>query len=139
MTDALFFIGAGVFLLLVIVAALLFARSRRRLDYRKYLEPPLAEHGLQFVSADYPGALKIGPFPSIELKDIPAPRRRRYMDFEAPGDYVDYRIVTFRDSSGKAYQVWAMLEFEQDVFRRVRWRAENEDSLPEAVKEMLEN
>jgi len=54
------------------------------------------------------------------------------------GEYDDYRIVSFSDSKGNIHRLWAVVEFEMFRFRRVRWRADQKDSLPSAILPLLE-
>jgi hypothetical protein len=135
MTNAMPYIGIGALLVVGLVVRFLIRRRRHRRDYREHLEPILAERGLKFVSATYPGMFKIGPFPKFEIEV-----GRPYSHVcGSRGEYCEYRIVTFSDSEGKTHQVWAQVEFEMFRFRRVRWRAENKEHLPASAKALLEN
>jgi hypothetical protein len=116
-----------------VAVALLVALRRHRREYREFLEPALAEHGLRFVSSEYPEMFKTGPFPKFEI----LPLRTWVNVLGISGQYFVYRIVTFQNPAGRPHQVWANLQFEVFRLRRIRWRAENEDELPEAARALL--
>ena len=110
-------------------------RRRHQRDLSEFLEPDLRKCGVTFISAVYPGLFKIGPFPKFE-----GPRRRPQTTVNGiRGEYNEYRIVSFSDSKGAVFRLWALVEFEMFQFRRVRWRAEQKDSLPQSVLSILEN
>jgi hypothetical protein len=102
----------------------------------EYLEPVLRKCGVTFISAVYPGAFKVGPFPKIEVKLRVGPQTRVG---GIRGEHGEYRIVSFSDSKGEIFHVCALVEFEAFQFRRVRLRAERKDLLPESVLSILEN
>jgi hypothetical protein len=125
----------GIALLVGGVSVFAISRRRRQRDLREFLEPDLRKCGVTFISAVYPGLFKIGPFPKFE-----GPHRRPQTTVNGiRGEYNEYRIVSFSDSKGAVFRLWALVEFEMFQFRRVRWRAERKDSLPESVLLILEN
>lgn len=129
------FLTIAMVVLIGCVTTFCIAHSRHQRDLSEYLEPPLRQCGVQFISAVYPGTFKMGPFPKFEVE-----WGRPQSDVcGVSGEYCEYRIVTFSDSDGNVFQLWALVEFEVFRFRRVRWRAEQKDSLPESVLPLLEN
>jgi hypothetical protein len=113
--------------------ALLTALRRHRKDYREFLEPALAAQGLAFVSSKYPGIFKVGPFPKFEIQ----PLRIRVNILGVSGQHSEYRIVTFHDPAGRPHEIWANLDFEGFRLRRIRWRAEDKEALPESARALL--
>jgi hypothetical protein len=120
--------------LAAIATTLVISRRRNRRDLREYLEPELRQCGVEFVSAVYPGAFKVGPFPKFEVQ-VGRPQSQAA---GVSGEYSSYRIVTIRDAEGTLHKIWALVEFEQFKFRRVRWRTERTDDLPPSVLSLLE-
>jgi hypothetical protein len=108
------------------------AKRRRPKDYREYLAPALSQHGLQFVSARYPGLFRVGPFPMVE----PRASRRLRGDF---GSFVEYRVVSCADGAGRQFDVWAQLDFVAYVLQRLRWRTEPGSAIPDSAKALLES
>lgn len=131
MTDTTNICVIGGFLLVAFVIS----RRRHQRDLRQYLEPELRRCGVDFISAVYPGMFKIGPFPKIEFEV----GRPQSTIGGIRGEYDEYRIVSFKDSTGATHRLWALVEFEMFRFRRVRWRAEQKDGLPPSVLPILEN
>ena len=129
------FIAVGCFLVLGLASSIFISRRRHHRDLREYLEPDLSKCGVDFISAIYPGMFKVGPFPKFEHKS----GRPQTTVGGVRGEYNEYRIVSFRDAAGHVYQLWALVEFEGFRFRRVRWRAEQTDSLPQKVLHILES
>jgi hypothetical protein len=123
------------FLLAGIVSALCVSGQRHRKDLSAYLEPTLKQHGFKFISAVYPGLFKVDPFPKIEFER----GRPQSKVGGIRGEYSEYRIVSFSDSNGQVYSLWAVVEFEMFRFRRVRWRAKNKNLLPKSILPLLEN
>ncbi len=107
---------------------------RHKRGYREHLEPILEEHGLRFVSSQFPGWFKTGPFPKFDT-EVGGPQTR-IGGFR--GEFDQYRRVTASDSDGREWTLWALLEFEAFRFRRVRWRAKPEAAVPDSMKVMLE-
>jgi hypothetical protein len=135
MTDFTTIYAVGGFLLVGIASAFVIVSRRHRRDLSEYLEPVLRRCDVKFISATYPGLFKVGPFPKFEVE-----RGRPQTTIGGiRGEYNAYRIVSFSDSKGHVYQLWALVEFEMFQFRRVRWRAEQKDSLPASVLPILEN
>ena len=128
------FVGIAILVLIVLAGTLVMSGQRHKLDLSQYLEPPLQACGMTFISAIYPGLFKVGPFPKFEMTVGPATtvNGRR-------GEYSEYRIVNFKDSGGRDFQLWALVEFEAFEFKNVRWRAEQKVSLPSSVLAILEN
>lgn len=122
------------FLLVGGTSAVMVAVRRNKQDLTEYLEPPLRECGVTFISAVYPGLFKVGPFPKFEVEVTPQTNVGGIR-----GEYLEYRIVTFKDSGGQVYQVWACVEFVAFQLSRIRWRAESTESLPPRVAAILEN
>jgi hypothetical protein len=121
---------------LVGVASVIFTSSRRRKrDLREYLEPPLQNCGVTYISAVYPGLFKTGPFPKFEV-EVGRPQTSVN---GTRGEFNEYRVVSFQDSNGRVHQLWALVEFEMFQAKRVRWRAEQKESLPPGVLALLEN
>jgi hypothetical protein len=121
------FVGGG--------STLAILRRRHQRDLREFLEPDLRKCGVTFISAVYPGSFKVGPFPTFE-----GPGSRPQTTIGGiRGEYNEYRIVTFSDPKGAVFRLWALVEFEMFQFRRVRWRAEQKDSLPQSVLSIVEN
>lgn len=116
-----------------VVVLLFLAVRRKRKDCRKWLEPVLAEHGLKYVSAEYPGLFKTGPFPKFEIRIAHISVRI----FGISGQYSLYRRVVFQDENGKLYELWACLEFEAFRLRRIRWRDEGTGRLPKSASALL--
>ena len=117
-------------------AAFQFLRLRRRhgRTYREHLAPILERHGLCFVSSEFPGWFKTGPFPKFEL-EVGRPQTRVA---GLRGEFDEYRLVTVSDSGGKECTLWALLEFEAFRLRRVRWQAEPEAQAPDSVRGLLD-
>ena len=135
MTDFTTICAVVGLLLVGVASAFVIARRRHRRDLSKYLEPVLHQCDVKFISAAYPGLFKVGPFPKFEVE-----RGRPQTTIGGTrGEYNEYRIVRFSDSTGRVYQLWALVEFEMFQFGRVRWRAEQRDSLPASVLPILEN
>jgi len=109
-------------------------RRRKAKDYREHLEPMLAERGLTFVSAKYPGMFNVGPFPKIELRR----GRPQSRVMGVSGEHNEYRIVEFTDAQGTSYRLWALLRFEVFRLTSVRWRAEPGAAVPEAMRDVVE-
>jgi hypothetical protein len=120
-------------IVLAVAANACFLIYQRCTDDRKHLEPLLAQHGLQFVSAESPGFPKTGPFPAVEF-------RKGAVLSKGPiqAEFSKYRIVTVRDEQGTEHQIWAQLEFVLYRLRRVRWRAEQPEELPDSIRGILE-
>lgn len=135
MTDTTTICAVAGFLLLGVVSAFVISRRRHQRDLREYLEPELRRCGVDFISAVYPGMFKVGPFPKFEHES----GRPQSMIGGTRGEYNEYRIVSFKDSTGTVYRLWALVEFEMFQFRRVRWRAEKRDGVPSSVLPILEN
>ena len=135
MSPSTIYVGIGIFALLGLVVQFTVIWHRHHRDCREHLEPILAARGLQFVSARWPGFFKLGPFPKFEV-EVGHPQSKLG---GIRGEYDEYRIVTFQDSEGKAYQVWACVEFGLFRLRRVRWRADPAEDLPEAAQTLLES
>ena len=55
------------------------------------------------------------------------------------GSYDEHRIVKFRDAAGRVQEIWAIVEFNNFHFSRIRWRAEQKDRLPPSILAILEN
>jgi hypothetical protein len=126
--------GGGLLLLGIVFEAFRITRSHKK-DFREYLEPDLRKCGAEFLSAVYPGMFKVGPFPKFETEF----GRPQSIRGGTRGEYNEYSIVSFRDSEGRTYRLWALLEFECFELRRVRWRAEEQESLPLSVLPILTN
>jgi hypothetical protein len=115
--------------------SLIVSYRRHRRDLREYLEPALQKYGVTFISAVYPGMFQTGPFAESEVR------------FGQPqtkiggirGEYNEYRIVSFNDSHGGLFRLWACVEFQGFQFRSVRWRADCKDALPRSLLPLLEN
>ena len=135
MTELMVYTGIVILVVIGLAVHFLITWRRHQKEYREHLEPLLKSHGLQFLAAKWPGYFKVGPFPKFET-EVGRPQSRA---FGIRGEFDEYRIVTFKDSEGRAHDVWAMLEFETFRFRRVRWRAVSTENLPEPAKAMLEN
>jgi hypothetical protein len=116
----------------LVYAAISYRRAKR--DYRRYLEPPLRNCGVEYVSAVSPGLFKTGPFPKIEV-EVGRPLSN-FLGLR--GEYCEYRIVKVRDTEGNLHEIWAVIEFEVFKLRRVRWRAEHKENLPLGILAMLE-
>ncbi len=108
MNTTVLHIGIGVLVALGLTVWFLIVWRRNHRDYREYLEPILASHGVRFVSAEWPGFFNVGPFPKFEV-EVGRPQSR-VLGFS--GEYDVYKIVTFRDSEGRTHEIWANLEFE---------------------------
>lgn len=132
MSDAVIYtvVGVGVGLSLVVVYVT--AQQRHRKDYREYLAPALSQHGLQFVSARYPGVFKVGPFPIVESRA----NLNRRVNF---GSFVEYRVISCVDQAGRPFELWAQLDFVAFVLQRLRWKAGHESNIPDSAKALLEN
>lgn len=135
MSDYQTFWIIGVFLIAGGLSAFVISRRRHQQDLRQYLEPVLRECGVTFIAAVYPGMFKVGPFPKVEFER----GRPQTKIGGVPGEYGEYRVVSFSNSNGEEFRLWALVEFEMFRFRRVRWRAERKDSLPKSVLPLLEN
>jgi hypothetical protein len=127
--------AVGCLLAIGLVSSNFVSIRRHRQSLREYLEPDLRKCGVDFISAIYPGRFKVGPFPKFEHESGHPQTRVGGM----AGEYNEYRIVSFRADGGRVYRLWALVEFECFEFRRVRWRAEQPDSLPQNVSPILEN
>ena len=128
-------ICVGGLLLVGFASSFVIISRRHRRDLSEYLEPVLRRYDVKFISASYPGLFKVGPFPKFETEG----GRPQITVGGARGEYNEYRIVSFSDSNGHVYQLWALVEFEMFQFRRVQWRAERKDLLPASVLPILEN
>ena len=128
------FLGFAILALIGLALSFAMSGSRHKLDLSQYLEPPLQTCGMTFISAIYPGLFNVGPFPKFEVTV-----GRATTVNGTRGEYSEYRIVNFKDSAGRDYQLWALVEFEAFEFKNVRWRAEQKDSLPSSVLAILEN
>jgi hypothetical protein len=136
MIDIYGFVGI---LLAGIVLNFFISRRRHRQDLSFYLEPDLKKCGVVFVSATRPyGLLSCGPFPKIEIGEWKVTGNFTSSGVQTSGDYVEYRIVNFRDLQGQIHRLWALVEFDDYKFSRVRWRAERMDGLPASVLSILE-
>lgn len=113
---------------------LVVALQRRKRDLREYLEPALQKCGVEFLSAAAPGLFRTGPFPKFEVEARP---QSSIADIQ--GSYDEYRIVKFRDAAGRVQEIWAIVEFNNFHFSRIRWRAEQKDRLPPSILAILEN
>ena len=112
------------------------AWRRRKRDLRQFLEPPLRECGVQYVSSVAPKRFRTGPFPKIEFELDPHPQSNIA---GIQGWYDEIRIVDFRDADGRVHQIWARVTFKNYRFSRIRWRAEQKEGLPPAILGVLEN
>ena len=110
-----------ILLALVLWAAVLL--RRRRNTYAKHLIPALRAKGLEFVSSTARPVFDTGPFPLVGL-EIGRPQLNV---LGIRGQYVQYRIVEFRDPSSAKHKAWAKLEFEMFRLRRIEWRPPLED------------
>jgi hypothetical protein len=115
-----------------IISFVAFRRHTR--DCRQYLEPPLKQCRVEYVSARSPKIFQTGPFPKFEI-EMGRPVTNAA---GVQGEYTEYRIVTFRDTNRQLHELWACVEFEAFKFRRVRWRAEKTDGLPAQIMSILE-
>jgi hypothetical protein len=129
------YISIAILVVAGLAVQVLIVWRRHRKDYKEHLEPILESHGLRFVSARWPGFFKVGPFPKFET-EVGRPQSRVG---GVSGEFSEYRIVTFRDSDGRSHAVWACIEFEMFRLRKVRWRADSTEDLPDTAKGMLEN
>ncbi len=121
---------------IALFAQVIVSRRRQRRDVREYLAPPLRERSAEFISAVSPkGLFNTGPFPKFEAEV----GRPISSIAGVQGEYLEYKIVHFRDSEGAVPELWALIEFEVFKFRRVRWRAEYKEGLSPAILSMLEN
>jgi hypothetical protein len=123
------------FLVLGLAQSFFILGRRHRRDLSEFLVPDLQKCGVEFVSAVYPGRFKVGPFPKFEMEY----GRLQTSVGGIPGQYIEYRIVSFRDIDGRVYHLWALVEFECFQFRRARWRAERGGLLPPKISPILEN
>jgi hypothetical protein len=135
MSDTTGIYAIGCFVLIGGVTAFVISRRRHQRDLREYLEPVLQKCGVTYISAVYPGIFKVGPFPKFEVERD----RPESTVGGISGEYNEYRVVSFSDSNGHVFRLWALVEFEMFQFRRVRWRAEQKDSLPLTILSLLEN
>jgi hypothetical protein len=112
------------------------SQRRHRLNYREYLEPVLGGYGVKFVSAVFPGAFNVGPFPKIERIDGP-----EILVNGRPIGYLQYRIVSFDDEDGNRHCLWALLHFEYEKLKSLRWRVDEQERprLPEGLSQLIEN
>src|SRR5215469_3019926 len=97
-------VGFGILVLIGLAVSVAMAGRRHKRDLSQYLGPPLAECGMTFISAVYPGLFKVGPFPMFEMTVGPATTVNGQR-----GEYSEYRIVNFKDSAGRDYQLWAIV------------------------------
>jgi hypothetical protein len=134
MSDHTTIFAVGCLLVLGLASSVFISRRRHRRDLTEYLVPDLRKCGVDFISAVYPGSFKVGPFPKFEVEI----GRLQTRVGGVRGEYNEYRIVSFRDTDGRVYHLWALVEFEAFQFRRVRWRAEQANSLPQKVLNILE-
>lgn len=132
MNDTPLFCIAGIAALATVTGGVIITRRRHQKDYREYLAPELQRHGLQFVSARYPGVFRIRPFPIIE------PRANRHL-LTNVCSFVEYREVHCTDAAGRQFTVWAQLDFVSYTLQRLRWRIEPGADLPDSAKGLLEN
>ena len=135
MMEFALYIGIGLLVIGGLAFQLVITRRRHGRDHRKDLEPILAAHGLAFVSARWPGRLKVGPFPKFEI-EVGRPQSRAG---GIRGEYDEYRIVRVQDLQGDSHELWAKIEFELFRLRRIRWRAENDQHFPSQARALLEN
>ncbi len=132
MSNTAVFNLIGIAAVLTAVIGFAVVRRRHQRDYREYLAPELLRHGLQFVSARYPGAFRVGPFPIVE------PRANRHLQTNV-GSFVEYRLVSCADSAGRQYEVWAKLDFAGYVLQQLCWRVEPSANLPDSARGLLES
>ncbi len=135
MNGALLYVGIGLLVVAGLAVQFVITRRRHGRDHRKELEPILNAHGLTFVSANWPGTFKVGPFPKVEV-EVDRPQSRVG---GISGEHDEYRIVNVRDSHGNSHELWAKLEFELFRLRRIRWRAEDGQNLPSQARALLED
>jgi len=135
MSNVVIYTAVGLLVAVGIAVQLVINRRRHGRDHREQLEPILAEHGLTFISARWPGFFKVGPFPKIEV-EVGRPQTRV---MGVRGEYDDYRIVMCTDAAGNTHELWAKLEFEAFNLCRIRWRAGNAESLPPESRGLLED
>ncbi len=129
--TALAIVGGAI----AVVVSVVVGRKRRLQDLRPFLEPPLRSCGVEYLSAVGPPLFHTGPFPIVEFER----GRPQSSALGVSGEYLEYKIVTIRDKSGRTHQLWAIVEFELFRFRRVRWRAQSSETLPKSVLPLLEN
>ncbi len=135
MDGVLLYVGIALLVVAGLTVQFVITRRRHGRDHRRALEPVLKSHGLTFVSANWPGSLKVGPFPKVEV-EVCRPQSRVG---GISGEYDEYRIVNVRDSDGNTHQLWAKLEFELFRLRRIRWRAEDGQNIPSQARALLED
>ena len=110
-----------ILLALVLWAAVLL--HRRRNTYAKHLIPALRAKGLEFVSSTARPVFDTGPFARVEFEI----GRPQFHVLGIRGQYVQYRVVEFRDPGGSKHKAWAKLEFEMFRLRRIEWHPPLED------------
>ena len=132
MNDSALFCIAGVALVGTAIVSIVITRRRHQKEYREYLAPELNRYGLQFVSARYPGAFRVGPFPVVE------PRANRHLRTNI-GSFVEFREVRCIDEAGHHFTVWAKLDFVFYMLQQLSWRVEPGESFPDSARGLLEN
>ncbi len=134
MDDMIFYIVIGIAVCGGIFKSVMISRQRHKKNYREHIEPILKKQGLQFISSEYPGIFKTGPFDKIEVS-FGTPQTRAG---GIRGEYSEYRIVTFQDKTGKEYKIWAKLEFEAFQLKQLRWRIETSTIIPKEIEAIIE-
>ena len=125
---------AAIFILGISTSVIIHKRRTSK-DYREHIEPVLHSHGLNFISSEYPGMFKVGPFPKFEVT-MGRPQSRAG---GISGEYSQYRVIRCSDSDGHTYELWAMINFEVFIFHSIRWRLEKGQKVPTTMESTIES
>ena len=126
----------------VVISVFVFVK-RESNDYAQFLKRELRKYDLKFVSSKNPGLLKLGPFAIIEHYTYICPTKGRHIHPKKGiigfgGEYRQYRIIICKDKNKQEYQLWALLEFEGFVLRRIRWRIDETSNCPKELERVVE-
>lgn len=75
-------------------------------DFSKEIEAELKKHGFKFVSSQYPGLFKVGPFKKVEITIGKPQINNGTVQYE--NRY--YRIVEFRTKDNRTERTWAKID-----------------------------
>ena len=90
---------------------------RRRLLYRKHIEPVLAKNGYQLRSIHVSPWLDREPFPKLQFLSSGLVSR---IPVGGYSEYQEYRIVQVQDPSGRPATIWFELQFASFIFINVK-------------------
>ncbi|MDY0781320.1 hypothetical protein [Tenacibaculum sp. IB213877] len=91
--------------IIIIVNLLLQSFFNSSKDFSELIRSELTKHKLEFISSNYPGIFKVGPFKKFEI-DIKPQINHGAIQYEK----TYYRIVKLKDRKGKIKEVWTKID-----------------------------